>query len=148
MATSTSVRQIALGRRRPAPWDFGEGRGFFPLEQNSEPVTPRMLFGPGLWMRSQKMVKHVEKGQNMLLVDTRCRYALGRRGCHQRSCHGFFPCRALGSLDTQQTRQQRSRAYAHARRWPTPRALPEFKRQSAELQDGTSTLVRSYFSRT
>jgi hypothetical protein len=46
-------------------------RGFFPLEQNSEPVTPRMLFGPGLWMRSQKMVKHVEKGQNMLLVVTR-----------------------------------------------------------------------------
>jgi hypothetical protein len=30
-----------------------------------------MLFGPGLWMRSQKMVKHVEKGQNMLLVVTR-----------------------------------------------------------------------------
>lgn len=30
-----------------------------------------MLFGPGLWMRSQKMVKHVEKGQNMLLDVTR-----------------------------------------------------------------------------
>lgn len=45
-----------------------EGRGFFPPEQNSEPVTPRMLFGPGLWMRSQKMMKHMEKGQNMLLV--------------------------------------------------------------------------------
>jgi hypothetical protein len=44
----TSARQIALARSRPAPWDFGEGRGFFPLEQNSEPVTPRMLFGPGL----------------------------------------------------------------------------------------------------
>ena len=32
-ATASSVRA------------FGEGRGFFPLEQNSEPVTPRMLFG-------------------------------------------------------------------------------------------------------
>jgi arginine repressor len=30
-----------------------------------------MLLGPGFWMRFQKMVKHVEKGQNMLLVDTR-----------------------------------------------------------------------------
>ena len=30
-----------------------------------------MLFGPGLWMRSQKMVEHVEKGQNMLFVVTR-----------------------------------------------------------------------------
>jgi len=30
-----------------------------------------MLFEPGLWMRSQKMVEHVEKGQNMLLVVTR-----------------------------------------------------------------------------
>jgi hypothetical protein len=29
-----------------------------------------MLFGPGLWMRSQKMVEHVKKGQNMLLVVT------------------------------------------------------------------------------
>ena len=55
----------------PAPSELGEGRGFFPLEQNSESVTPRMLFGPGLWMRSQKMVEHVEKGQNMLLFVTR-----------------------------------------------------------------------------
>ncbi len=39
---------INVARSRPVPWDFGEGRGFFPLEQNSEPVTPRMLFGPGL----------------------------------------------------------------------------------------------------
>jgi len=30
-----------------------------------------MLFEPGLWMRSQKMVEHVGKGQNMLLVVTR-----------------------------------------------------------------------------
>jgi len=30
-----------------------------------------MLFGPGLRMRFQKMVEHVEKGQNMLLVVTR-----------------------------------------------------------------------------
>ena len=30
-----------------------------------------MLLGSGLWMRSQKMVEHVEKGQNMLLVVTR-----------------------------------------------------------------------------
>jgi hypothetical protein len=30
-----------------------------------------MLFWPGLWMRSQKMVEHVEKGQNMLLFVTR-----------------------------------------------------------------------------
>ena len=51
MATLTSARQIAVARSGHAPWDFGEGRGFFPLEQNSEPVTPRMLFGPGLWMR-------------------------------------------------------------------------------------------------
>jgi len=29
-----------------------------------------MLFGPGLWMRSKKMVEHVEKGQNMFLVVT------------------------------------------------------------------------------
>jgi hypothetical protein len=27
-----------------------------------------MRLGLGLWMRSQKMVEHVEKGQNMLLV--------------------------------------------------------------------------------
>jgi len=30
-----------------------------------------MLFGAGLWMRFQKMVEHVEKGQNMLPVVTR-----------------------------------------------------------------------------
>src|SRR5512141_2590844 len=102
MATLTSARQIAVARSGHAPWDFGEGRGFFPLEQNSEPVTPRTLFGSGLWMRSQKMVEHVEKGQNMAPF----RYAVGWRKCHQRSCPGFFPCRALGSLDTQQMRQQ------------------------------------------
>jgi hypothetical protein len=28
----------------------------------------KMLLGSGLWMRSQKTVEHVDKGQNMLLV--------------------------------------------------------------------------------
>jgi hypothetical protein len=57
-----------VGEEQTCAVGLGEGRGFFPLEQNSEPVTPRMLFGPGLWMRSQKMMKQVEKGQNMLFV--------------------------------------------------------------------------------
>jgi len=39
--------------------------------KNSEPVTPRILLWPYLGMRSQKMVEHVEKGQDMLLVVAR-----------------------------------------------------------------------------
>ena len=38
--------------------------------KNSEPVTSRILLWPCLGMRSQKMVEHVEKGQDMLFVVT------------------------------------------------------------------------------
>ena len=68
-------------------------------------------------MRSQKMVEHVEKGQDMLLVVAR----LAGADVIDDHVTDFFPSHVLGKLDTQQARQQRSRAYARALQW---QALP------------------------
>ena len=57
------------GRGLPAA-NWWEGLLSF-SNKNSEPVTPRILLWPYLGMRSQKMVEHMEKGQDMLLVVAR-----------------------------------------------------------------------------
>lgn len=67
----------------------------------------RMLLGSGLWMRSQKMVEHVEKGQNMLLVVTR----LAGADVIDNHVTDFFPCRALDTF------------------WHIPELLPTARRQ-------------------
>jgi hypothetical protein len=88
MVTSTSARQIALARSRPAPSDLASGLLSSRTKLRTGHSKDAVRAGP-LDAFSENGEARGEGSEH-----APCRHTLGPRGCHQRSCHGFFsvPC--------------------------------------------------------